>query len=149
MRLSLADAGDTMEDANFVEKMADAGILRLFTFLEWTKVRKKRNHTQCIFSFRLKLRGFYLRSNMREDLDGGIQMSVVSYNLGHLLLAQGALRKSVFVRDSFFSSTGFFAVFISFYHAFVLPQKRDEANSVLKSYFNFPSALSFDAKTDF
>ena len=28
-----------MEDANFVEKMADAGILRLFTFLEWTKVR--------------------------------------------------------------------------------------------------------------
>lgn len=38
MRLALADAGDTMEDANFVEKMADAGILRLFTFLEWTKV---------------------------------------------------------------------------------------------------------------
>lgn len=30
-----------MEDANFVEKMADAGILRLFTFLEWTKVRIK------------------------------------------------------------------------------------------------------------
>lgn len=39
MRLALADAGDTMEDANFVELMADAGILRLFTFLEWTKVR--------------------------------------------------------------------------------------------------------------
>ena len=38
MRLALADAGDTQEDANFVEKMADAGILRLFTFLEWTKV---------------------------------------------------------------------------------------------------------------
>ncbi|XP_027036668.1 leucine--tRNA ligase, cytoplasmic-like isoform X1 [Pocillopora damicornis] len=37
MRLALADAGDTMEDANFVELMADAGILRLFTFLEWTK----------------------------------------------------------------------------------------------------------------
>lgn len=38
MRLALADAGDTMEDANFVEKMADAGILRLYTFLEWVKV---------------------------------------------------------------------------------------------------------------
>jgi len=37
MRLALADAGDSVEDANFVEKMADAGILRLFTFLEWTK----------------------------------------------------------------------------------------------------------------
>lgn len=37
MRLALADAGDTVEDANFVESMADAGILRLYTWLEWVK----------------------------------------------------------------------------------------------------------------
>ncbi|XP_039265438.2 leucine--tRNA ligase, cytoplasmic-like [Styela clava] len=37
MRLALADAGDTVEDANFVEKMADAGILRLYTWLDWVK----------------------------------------------------------------------------------------------------------------
>ncbi|XP_078481637.1 leucine--tRNA ligase, cytoplasmic [Ciona intestinalis] len=37
MRLALADAGDTVEDANFVEKMADAGILRLYTWVEWVK----------------------------------------------------------------------------------------------------------------
>ncbi|KAL1252478.1 hypothetical protein QQF64_017171 [Cirrhinus molitorella] len=37
MRLALADAGDTVEDANFVEAMADAGILRLFTWVEWVK----------------------------------------------------------------------------------------------------------------
>ncbi|CAG9091449.1 unnamed protein product [Plutella xylostella] len=37
MRLSLADAGDSVEDANFVESTADAGILRLFTFIEWVK----------------------------------------------------------------------------------------------------------------
>lgn len=37
MRLCLADAGDSVEDANFVENMADAGILRLFTFIEWVK----------------------------------------------------------------------------------------------------------------
>ncbi|XP_077984982.1 leucine--tRNA ligase, cytoplasmic-like [Glandiceps talaboti] len=37
MRLALADAGDTQEDANFVEAMADAGILRLYNFLEWVK----------------------------------------------------------------------------------------------------------------
>ncbi|XP_076359544.1 leucyl-tRNA synthetase isoform X1 [Tachypleus tridentatus] len=37
MRLALADAGDGIEDANFVETMADAGILRLYTFLEWVK----------------------------------------------------------------------------------------------------------------
>lgn len=37
MRLALADAGDGIEDANFVETMADAGILRLYAFLEWVK----------------------------------------------------------------------------------------------------------------
>lgn len=37
MRLSLADAGDSIEDANFVETMADAAILRLYNFIEWVK----------------------------------------------------------------------------------------------------------------
>ncbi|XP_038055725.1 leucine--tRNA ligase, cytoplasmic-like [Patiria miniata] len=38
MRLALADAGDqAVEDANFIESLADAGILRLYTFLEWTR----------------------------------------------------------------------------------------------------------------
>lgn len=37
MRLCLADSGDSIEDANFVKDMADAGILRLYTFIEWVK----------------------------------------------------------------------------------------------------------------
>uniref|UniRef100_A0A8R1DRQ4 Leucyl-tRNA synthetase n=1 Tax=Caenorhabditis japonica TaxID=281687 RepID=A0A8R1DRQ4_CAEJA len=37
MRLSLADAGDGLEDANFVYAMADAAILRLFNMIEWIK----------------------------------------------------------------------------------------------------------------
>ena len=37
MRFSLADAGDSVEDANFVEAMADAGILRLYSYLDWVK----------------------------------------------------------------------------------------------------------------
>lgn len=37
MRFSLADAGDSIEDANFVESMANAGLLRLYSFLEWTR----------------------------------------------------------------------------------------------------------------
>ncbi|KAM3925797.1 leucine--tRNA ligase, cytoplasmic [Leptodactylus fuscus] len=53
MRLALADAGDTVEDANFVEAMADAGILRLYTWVEWVKemlanfdsLRSGTNHT--------------------------------------------------------------------------------------------------------
>ncbi|KAG5674705.1 hypothetical protein PVAND_004657 [Polypedilum vanderplanki] len=36
-RLCLADAGDSVEDANFVEITADAGILRLYTLIEWVK----------------------------------------------------------------------------------------------------------------
>jgi len=36
-RLALADAGDTIEDANFVEDMADAGVLKLYTYIEWVK----------------------------------------------------------------------------------------------------------------
>ena len=37
MRFSLADAGDGIEDANFMEDMADAGLLRLYAFLEWVR----------------------------------------------------------------------------------------------------------------
>ncbi|XP_053697668.1 leucine--tRNA ligase, cytoplasmic [Sabethes cyaneus] len=36
-RLCLADAGDSIEDANFVISTAEAGILRLYTFIEWVK----------------------------------------------------------------------------------------------------------------
>ncbi|KOC69270.1 Leucine--tRNA ligase, cytoplasmic [Habropoda laboriosa] len=36
-RLCLADSGDSIEDANFVENMADAGILKLYNFIEWVK----------------------------------------------------------------------------------------------------------------
>lgn len=36
-RLALADAGDTVEDANFEDTTANAAILRLFTILEWSE----------------------------------------------------------------------------------------------------------------
>ena len=37
MRFTLADAGDSIEDANFVVTIADAAILRLYAFVEWAK----------------------------------------------------------------------------------------------------------------
>ncbi len=40
-RLALADAGDTLEDANFMYEMADAGLLRLYSQIEWIKVRAR------------------------------------------------------------------------------------------------------------
>lgn len=40
-RLSLADAGDGIEDANFDEKTANANILRVHTLLGWCEVRSE------------------------------------------------------------------------------------------------------------
>ena len=39
-RLSLANAGDTLEDANFVYEMANSDLLRLYNEIIWTKVGK-------------------------------------------------------------------------------------------------------------
>ena len=41
-RLSLADAGDGLEDANFEEKTANANILRVHTLIGWCEVGSKR-----------------------------------------------------------------------------------------------------------
>lgn len=37
VRFALADAGDGIEDANFVEKQAENGLLKLYAFIEWCK----------------------------------------------------------------------------------------------------------------
>lgn len=37
MRFTLADSGDSIEDANFVANVADSTILRLYTLLEWAR----------------------------------------------------------------------------------------------------------------
>nr|CAG8557949.1 1069_t:CDS:2 [Entrophospora candida] len=53
-RISLADAGDSVEDANFEEATANAAILRLFTLKEWCEeqIKNKDNlHTGPTDSF--------------------------------------------------------------------------------------------------
>jgi leucyl-tRNA synthetase len=37
MRIALGDAGDTLDDANFDETVANAAILKLFVLEEWIK----------------------------------------------------------------------------------------------------------------
>ena len=37
MRFALADAGDGIDDANFIEKQADNGLLKLYNFIEFSK----------------------------------------------------------------------------------------------------------------
>ena len=52
MRLALADAGDSVEDANFSSPSADAGILRLYTLIEWVKeVLEDKNLKSRKFNF--------------------------------------------------------------------------------------------------
>lgn len=41
-RLALADAGDSIEDANFEDSTANAAILRLYTLLEWSEEQIKK-----------------------------------------------------------------------------------------------------------
>ena len=53
-RLALADAGDTLEDANFVFSMADAGLLRLYSQLEWTKVIYVLSYTKSYLILKFK-----------------------------------------------------------------------------------------------
>lgn len=36
--MALADAGDGVDDANFMESMADAGVLRLYNLIEWCQM---------------------------------------------------------------------------------------------------------------
>ncbi|EIN05837.1 leucyl-tRNA synthetase [Punctularia strigosozonata HHB-11173 SS5] len=61
-RLSLADAGDGIEDANFEEKTANANILRLHTLINWCEeiLQDKslrsgpRNYHDCVFEEEVK-----------------------------------------------------------------------------------------------
>lgn len=55
-RLCLADSGDSIEDANFIESTADAGILRLYNFIEWIKDILNTDHS---FSHDVLLRTFH------------------------------------------------------------------------------------------
>lgn len=69
MRLCLADSGDSVEDANFVESTADAGILRLYNFIEWIKEvlatkDSLRHGESCTFNDKVFER--YLLSSFRD-----------------------------------------------------------------------------------
>lgn len=49
-RLSLADAGDGLEDANFEEKAANANILRVHTLLGWCEVSHRSSFLSVSYS---------------------------------------------------------------------------------------------------
>ena len=48
MRIAMADAGDGLEDANFVQKIANAEVLRLASELEWMDLVLAQHEEQVI-----------------------------------------------------------------------------------------------------
>lgn len=71
-RLCLADSGDGIEDANFVEANADAGILRLYTFVEWVQemIESKlllRNGSKDTFNDKVFLSELNLKTKEAEE----------------------------------------------------------------------------------
>jgi leucyl-tRNA synthetase len=72
MRLALADAGDGLEDANFAESTADAGVLRLYTWLEYVKAREELplvDRKELTFNDKA----------FENDINAKIQLSELSY----------------------------------------------------------------------
>lgn len=55
VRFALADAGDTLDDANFLEETADHAILRLYALLEFVEEVKSLDDTDAGFDFPEKL----------------------------------------------------------------------------------------------
>lgn len=68
MRMALADAGDGVEDANFVEMMAEAGLLRLYTYLEWVREMITVKDTMRIGKFTYNDRVFECEINLSIEV---------------------------------------------------------------------------------
>ncbi|CAL8107072.1 unnamed protein product [Calicophoron daubneyi] len=54
IRIALADAGDSLDDANMKEEMAEAGLLRLYSLLDWVTqtLESLHSHTEDSQAFR-------------------------------------------------------------------------------------------------
>jgi leucyl-tRNA synthetase len=89
MRLALADAGDSVEDANFVVNVAEAGILRLYTFIEWVKEMLGSSD-----------------SNPRKKGEMGFHDRVFASEMNKLMLATGNNYENMLFREAL--RTGFF-----------------------------------------
>ena len=88
-RLALADAGDTLEDANFVFEMADAGLLRLYAQIEWVKVQLRIYTSQCYmyhiiagnFQGRKLSRILQFESHLRKFSPRGFRHAIPTYTI--------------------------------------------------------------------
>jgi len=89
MRLALADSGDGIEDANYVINVAEAGILRLYTFIEWVKEMLSPENT-----------------NLRNDDNFGFHDKVFQNEMNKLMKATDENYTKMLFKETL--KTGFF-----------------------------------------
>ncbi|VDL59361.1 unnamed protein product [Hymenolepis diminuta] len=79
LRLALADAGDTLEDANMEESMAEAGLLRLYALYEWiaTTIQALKNPEAA--GFRTKEADLHADKVFENDLRRAVTSADESY----------------------------------------------------------------------
>ena len=65
-RLALADAGDTLEDANFLSDTANKGLLRLYTQMEWIKVSYIQGHNTLLCLRAMYIGDFEAERNLQR-----------------------------------------------------------------------------------
>ena len=75
MRLGLADAGDYAEDANFMTTQATAGVLRLYTLIEWIQEVMGQ-----IDTYRKDAPDHFYDKVFTNDIDNAIQQTEMHYN---------------------------------------------------------------------
>ncbi len=82
MRIKLADAGDSIEDANFEEETAEAQLLRLYNFIEWVKEVLNINPIdieQEIPSYRTDTNYNYYDQVFQSEINRAIKLTEESY----------------------------------------------------------------------
>lgn len=111
-RLTLADAGDSLEDANFEEATANAMILRLFTLKEWIEeqVTNKDQLRTGEYNFHDKAfdneinelvettRGFYEQATYRAALKHGLYDFITARDWYREIVSSDGMHRDVVLR---------------------------------------------------
>lgn len=79
-RMALADAGDSLDDANFDEMVANSSILRLFVFEKWIQEEFKKNIPTEGLDFNNQGEYDLWDSILENELNNAIEQTTKDYN---------------------------------------------------------------------
>ena len=79
-RMALADSGDSLDDANFDELVANSSILRLYVFEKWTQEEFKKNIPVGGLDFNQQPEYDLWDSIFENELNNAIEQTTKDYN---------------------------------------------------------------------